>query len=60
MRPSPVLTAMLGIFFAAIGAFFVYMSLSHRHADVALTSLVAGLICFALSGVCFWGTSRWR
>ena len=55
-----MLTAMLGIFFAAIGAFFVYMSLSHRHADVALTSLVAGLICFALSGVCFWGTSRWR
>jgi len=60
MRPSPVMTALIGVFIAAVGVFFLYMSFSHWHADVAKTSLVAGVICLGLSAVSFWGSRKWR
>jgi len=60
MRPSPVMTSIIGLFVGAFGAVLVYASFSHRHADYALGCLIGGSVCLVVSAVAFWGSMRWR
>jgi Na+-driven multidrug efflux pump len=60
MRPSPIMTSIIGLFLAGLGFALVYASLSHWHADSAWASLIGGSICLAISAVAFWGSLKWR
>jgi len=60
VRPSPVMTSIIGLFMAVLGVALVYASLSHWHEDFARSCLIGGSVCLVFSGVAFWGSLKWR
>jgi hypothetical protein len=60
MRPSPIMTSIIGLFLAALGVALVYASLSNWHAEYARACLIGGFVCLVLSAVAFWGSFNWR
>ena len=53
------MTAIIALFLAVVGVFFISLWLTHRH-DIATGTLIGGVACLALAGVSVWGTLHWR
>ena len=53
------MTAIIGLFLAASGVFFISFWLTHSH-DAPTGTLIGGVVCLALAGVSVWGSLHWR
>ena len=60
MRPSPVMTSIIGLFLGCFGCVLVYASFSNWHEDFARACLIGGAVCLVFSAIAFWGSLKWR